>query len=61
MDSITKKCIVYIEDDPEMLDLVELILNRHGFDVHGAHGGREGIDLVHQEHPDLIAGMFINN
>jgi two-component system response regulator VicR len=54
MDSITKKCIVYIEDDPEMLDLVELILNRHGFDVHGAHGGREGIDLVHQEHPDLI-------
>jgi DNA-binding response OmpR family regulator len=54
MDSIAKKCIVYIEDDPEMLDLVELILNRHGFDVHGAHGGREGIDLVHQEHPDLI-------
>jgi two-component system, OmpR family, response regulator VicR len=54
MDSIAKKCIVYIEDDPEMLDLVELILNRHGFNVHGAHGGREGIDLVHQEHPDLI-------
>jgi two-component system, OmpR family, response regulator VicR len=54
MDSIAKKCIVYIEDDPEMLDLVELILNRHGFDVHGAHGGREGIDIVHQEHPDLI-------
>jgi two-component system response regulator VicR len=54
MDSIAKKCIVYIEDDPEMLDLVELILNRHGFEVHGAHGGREGIDLVHQEHPDLI-------
>jgi DNA-binding response OmpR family regulator len=54
MDSIAKKCIVYIEDDPEMLDLVELILNSHGFDVHGAHGGREGIDLVHQEHPDLI-------
>ncbi len=54
MDSIAKKCIVYIEDDPEMLDLVELILNRHGFDVHGAHGGREGIDLVHQEHPALI-------
>jgi two-component system, OmpR family, response regulator VicR len=54
MDSIAKKCIVYIEDDPEMLDLVDLILNRHGFEVHGAHGGREGIDLVHQEHPDLI-------
>ena len=54
MDSIAKKCIVYIEDDSEMLDLVELILTRHGFDVHGAHGGRQGIDIVHQEHPDLI-------
>ncbi len=54
MEITAKRSIVYIEDDSEMIDLVELILNRHGFEVHGAHGGRQGIDIVHQEHPDLI-------
>lgn len=54
MEAVAKKKIVYIEDDGEMIDLVELILNRHGFDVQGAHGGRQGIDLVHQDPPDLI-------
>lgn len=54
MDAIAKKRIVYIEDDAEMIDLVELILNRHGFLVQGAHGGREGLDSVHQQIPDLI-------
>jgi DNA-binding response OmpR family regulator len=54
MEAVAKKRIIYIEDDGEMIDLVELILNRHGFDVQGAHGGRQGIDLVHQEPPDLI-------
>ena len=46
--------VVYIEDDPEMIDLVIMILNRRGFDVKGAHGGRSGLDLVAQEPPDLI-------
>jgi two-component system, OmpR family, response regulator VicR len=54
MDSARSKSIVYIEDDLEMIDLVKLILSRRGFDVKGAHGGREGLDVVQQEHPDLI-------
>jgi len=54
METLAKKRIVYIEDDPEMIDLVELILNRHGFDVQGANGGRQGLDFVHQQLPDLI-------
>lgn len=54
MDGVTKKRIIYIEDDPEMIDLVELILNRHGFEVQGANGGRQGLDFVHQRLPDLI-------
>ncbi len=54
MDVSPSKKIVYIEDDPEMIDLVEMILNRHGFSVKGAHGGRKGLDIVHQENPDLI-------
>lgn len=54
MDVSPTKKIVYVEDDPEMIDLVELILNRHGYTVTGAHGGRQGIDVVHQVNPDLI-------
>jgi len=54
MDVSPTKKIVYIEDDPEMIDLVELILNRHGFSVKGAHGGRQGIDVVRQMNPDLV-------
>lgn len=46
--------IVYIEDDPEMIDLVTLILNRRGYQVKGAHGGRQGLDLLQNFSPDLI-------
>jgi two-component system, OmpR family, response regulator VicR len=54
MDNARSQIIVYIEDDLEMIDLVKLILSRRGFDVKGAHGGREGLDVVSQEKPDLI-------
>ncbi len=48
------KNILCIEDEPEMIDLIRLILNRHGFDVQGADGGREGLEKVHKNLPDLI-------
>lgn len=46
--------VVYIEDDPEMIDLVTMILSRRGFTVKGAHGGRKGLDIVLQDPPDLV-------
>jgi two-component system response regulator VicR len=52
--SETKKQVVYIEDEQEMIDLVRLILSRRGIEVKGANGGREGLDLIRQELPDLI-------
>lgn len=48
------KRLVYIEDEPEMIDLVRLILNRRGFEIKGANGGRNGLALVQQELPDLV-------
>jgi len=48
------KRLVYIEDEPEMIDLVRLILGRRGYTVMGAHGGREGLELVRKELPDLV-------
>jgi len=48
------KRLAYIEDEPEMIDLVRLILGRRGFTVLGANGGREGLDLIRKELPDLV-------
>ncbi len=46
--------ILYIEDDPEMIDLVGLILNRQGAQVTGANGGRKGLELAQRLRPDLV-------
>ncbi len=50
----TKRRLLYIEDEQEMIDLVRLILNRRGFEIIGANGGREGLDTVRQMKPDLV-------
>jgi two-component system, OmpR family, response regulator VicR len=48
------KRLAYIEDEVEMIDLVRLILGRHGYTVMGANGGREGLQLIRNELPDLV-------
>ena len=48
------KRVLYIEDEQEMIDLVRLILSRKGYEVMGATGGREGLELVERERPDLV-------
>ena len=54
MENTTVKKILCIEDEPEMIDLIRLILGRRGFDVHGAAGGGEGARLVRELPPDLV-------
>lgn len=54
MDTEKIRSIVYIEDDPEMIELVSLIVNKRGFQLIGAHGGRQGLDLVKKEKPTLV-------
>lgn len=49
-----QKRVVCIEDEPEMIDLVRLILGRKGFNVIGANGGIEGLETVRRLKPDLI-------
>lgn len=46
--------IVCIEDEPEMIELVTLIMSRHGFEVFGAIGGQEGLEIIQKVKPDLI-------
>lgn len=48
------KRIVYIEDDQGMIDLVQLILSRRGYEIIGVTGGREGLEAVSRIRPDLV-------
>jgi two-component system, OmpR family, response regulator VicR len=49
-----KRRLLYIEDEPEMIELVKLILARRGFEVIGANGGREGLEAIRSLLPDLV-------
>lgn len=51
---MTKKRILCIEDHPEMIELVKLILGRRGYEVEGALGGKEGLEAIAQNPPDLV-------
>lgn len=46
--------IVCVEDEPEMIELVKLILNRKGFEVFGANGGKEGLEAIGRLQPDVV-------
>ena len=54
MDETPTKTILCVEDEPEMIDLIRLILSRKGYSVKGASGGVEGIRLIKELHPDLV-------
>ena len=54
MEEKAAKRILCIEDEPEMIDLIRLILGRRGFDVSGAAGGNAGIKAVREQLPDLV-------
>jgi two-component system response regulator VicR len=51
---VTKKRVLCIEDHPEMIELIRLILSREGFVVEGAEGGREGLEAMQENPPDLV-------
>jgi len=46
--------IVCVEDEPEMIDLVKLILSRKGYVVTGAAGGKNGLEVIRRLKPDLV-------
>jgi DNA-binding response OmpR family regulator len=48
------KTIAYIEDDPDMIDLVSIILQKHGYAVTGFTESRDIIPRLQDLDPDLI-------
>ena len=49
-----KHRILLVDDDADFIDLSKAVLENHGFDVLAAYSGREGLDKVRFEQPDLI-------
>jgi two-component system response regulator VicR len=49
-----KTKVLCIEDEPQMIDLLRLILETHGYEVVGAEGGQKGLEAMRAEKPDLI-------
>ncbi len=51
---MTKKRILCIEDETEMIELIRMVLEREGLDVTGAMGGEQGLKAMKEQKPDLI-------
>jgi len=48
------KTILCIEDEPQMIDLIRLILENQKYRVLGAAGGQRGLEMLRTEKPDLL-------
>lgn len=51
---MSKKKIVIIEDEPDILEVLSYNLRREGYEVHTANDGIKGMNLVRQQVPDLV-------
>ena len=54
MEEEKLKRVVCVEDEPEMIDLIRLILGRRGLEVIGADGGKKGLEAIREQRPDLV-------
>jgi two-component system response regulator VicR len=53
-DSSSRRRILCIEDEPETVELIRLILERRGFTVVQASSGEAGLQALRESRPDLV-------
>lgn len=46
--------ILIVDDETSFLDILQIVLQRAGFKTIVTANGREGLDLVYRERPDLV-------
>lgn len=49
----TKKILI-VDDERSLVELCQIILEAAGFDVRGAYSGREALNMITEELPDLV-------
>ncbi|HEY1984964.1 MAG TPA: response regulator [Terracidiphilus sp.] len=53
-DDGSKPRVLVVDDERIIADTVAAILNRSGFDAVARYGGKEAIDFLHSECPDIV-------
>ena len=51
---MSKKKILFIEDEAEIVDLMRTRLEANGYQMLAAYDGKEGLKKVKEDNPDLI-------
>ena len=46
--------VMVVDDEPDTIDLIKLILESEGIDVVGANSGSECLESIEKENPDVI-------
>ena len=49
-----KKTILCVDDDPDILSYLELVLKKEGYDFAGAASAEEALEAYRRIHPDLL-------
>jgi len=49
----TKKILI-VDDEPDVVSYLEMLLRDNGYETISASNGREGIEVTRQERPDLV-------
>jgi len=53
-----RKKVLIVDDDPDILDLLDIILKGEGFDVLKASNGEEALQKIQKQPPDLLITDF---
>lgn len=46
--------VLVVEDNPNNMKLITLVLNKHGYETIGAATGKDGVEKAATEKPDMI-------
>lgn len=49
-----KHKILVVDDEPHIIRIIKLSLEKAGFQVISANSGEDGIEMVKHDHPDLV-------
>ena len=53
MEAGRTRKILIVDDDPEIVDSLSLVLTKEGYEIVSANNPKEGLEKVHSERPDL--------